>query len=208
MRRSSVLAVAVAVVGSVTLGACQDNKRATATSRTVPSVQVTALPADSARSGGNGDLNPQQVAAITNLVAGYTKQASVEPWARGSTPAGLEAFFTADALAAANGTDREVLTDTGLAKPTRDFTATVAPLSLTALFDPNGQPVYVSTTLDQQLRATTATGPMSIRRSGELVLVPCDGRGCAAGEFRIRSYALITARTLPDGTTTTAKGKR
>jgi hypothetical protein len=136
---------------------------------------------------------------VTAVLDRYLQEAVVSPLRSGQRAGDLAPVFTAAALPRLEGPDRAALVDEGLPKA-GDLRADAATARLGALTGSDNAVVAVTATVDVRMQ-TGGSDPVTISRTGDLVLVP-DGDG-----WKIDGYDLRTARDSPDGATTpTAHG--
>lgn len=116
-------------------------------------------------------------------------------------PAGdLTPLFTSPAVDRVDkGPDRAAFIDENL-PPTTDVHADAVVANLTALAGTDGTVSVVSATLDLRLTGRANGVPVTVRRTGDVVLLP------DSGTWKIDAYDISATRTLGDApaTTTTA----
>jgi len=151
-------------------------------------VQVTAGPVQVEQGGtAPGALSDQDRDAVIDVVRRFVTAATLDPLA-GKPVGDLAPLFSTAAAPGLTGADRAALVDDGLPEATGRTTATVAPVGLTALSDAGGSIGLVGATLALDVSARTGRGPVTIKRSGELVLAH------APDGWKIDSYRLLVAR--------------
>ena len=203
-RRAS-FALAVTCTLAVGAAACSGGggkSASTPTTRPGTAVPIAAGPVTVTASGIAGTLSNADREAIVETVRRYVTAASIDPF-RGRPVGDLASVFAATAVTAANGPDRATVVDDGLPKATGKVTATAKPLAITALTDPSGAVVLVGVTLDLDVRASAAKGPVRVKRTGELVLEK-DGPSWKITSYRLavdRSGAGLGPAAAPTSTT-------
>ena len=131
---------------------------------------------------------------VVATLDGYLNTAMVTPLRSGGIAGDLTPLFTPEAGARAAGPDQATMVDEGL--PPADVQVVVSTARLGALAGSEGSIAVVAATVDVRLQ-TTGRDPVTIVRTGDLVLVP-EGDG-----WKIDGYDLSTARNSGTGTTTT-----
>ncbi len=132
----------------------------------------------------------------------YLEAGILTPLRSGGPAGDLRPLFSgpaADRVMAA-GPDRFAIIDENL-PPVDDLRPRAVLAGLTGLAGPDGIMSVVTAGLDLRLVGTAAGAPISITRTGELVLVP-DG-----GTWRIDAFDVLVTRTLADGATTTTTAR-
>ncbi len=158
--------------------------------------------------GGGPDALPGEVATgAMAAIDGYLVNAAARPLQRGrpGEDARLAAVLSPAVMARLGGPDRAVLVDEGLPKATAPVRITTEPVVLTGLADASGKVVVVTAGLAATTRTRTAKGPVTITRTGDLVLQPDNGT------WKIAGYSLAVDRVgkglgSPTTTATTAPG--
>lgn len=133
-------------------------------------------------------LPPDVQSAVMTTLTGYLNAATVTPLKTGTADDAALGATLAPPVVARLATDRSVLVDEGLPKSVGKIKVSGAPVALTALADGSGTVVVVTANLDTTTKAKTAKGPLSIKRSGELVLEP------DSGAWKITGYTLNVDR--------------
>ena len=131
----------------------------------------------------------------------YLDAAVLTPLRTGGPAGDLTPFFTAPAAAkvTVSGPDRSAFIDEGL-PPLSDVKKETAVAQLAALAGSDGVMSVITAALDLRLTGHVGGEPVSVQRTGELVLMPEGGR------WRIDAYELKVVRTLDqDATTTTVR---
>lgn len=141
---------------------------------------------------GNGpDALPGEVATgVMAALDGYLVNATARPLQQGrpADDARLAGVLSPAVMARLGGPDRATLLDEGLPRATAPVRVTTEPVVLTGLADASGKVVVVTAGLAATTRTRTARGPVTITRTGDLVLRPDDGT------WKIAGYSLTTDR--------------
>lgn len=132
-------------------------------------------------------LSDQDRDAVIDVLRRFVTAGTLDPLA-GKPVGDLAPLFSAAAAPGLTGPDRAALVDEGLPEATGRTTAVAAPVGLTALSDGGGSIGLVGAALTLDVSAKTARGPVTIKRSGELVLAH------APDGWKIDSYRLLVAR--------------
>lgn len=139
-------------------------------------------------------------AAFAGVLATLNRylQAGVLTPLRSGGPAGdLAPLFSGQAVArVSTGPDRPAFVDEGL-PPTGDVRSTAAVATLTALAGADGTVSVVDANLDLRLTGEAGTAPVTVTRTGDMVLFP------DTGTWLIDSYDITVTRTVGATTTTT-----
>lgn len=162
---------------------------------------LAAGPVQVEASGTPGTLAAADQAAIIATLRKYVTVATIDPL-HGKPVGNLSAVFTAPALASLTGANRDAAVDDGMPKATTTVTVKNPPVALTALSDPNGSINLVGAPLFLITDTKTATGPVHVVRTGE-VMLSHDASG-----WKIASYKLTVDRTgtgLPTPTTSSTE---
>ncbi len=138
----------------------------------------------------NVDLQPGEVAAywpglgptvvpedlssqVMSVIGEYVDNGIVPGLRTGKvTDADLSAAFDQAALTRLAGDDRGVLFDEGLPKAIGKLSIASPPVGLTVLNDAQGQSLVVTAAVDLDISVRSARGPYTVRRTGQLELVP------------------------------------
>jgi hypothetical protein len=130
----------------------------------------------------------------------YLDVAVLTPLRTGGPAGDLGPLFTPLAVDRVTaGPDRAAFIDEGVPAVT-DLTADAAVATLTALAGADGSMSVVAASLDLRLKGQAAGAPVTVTRTGDVVLLP-DGGG-----WRIDAYDITARRTFADtATTTTAR---
>lgn len=182
-----VAAAVVAAVAATTLGAGPVG------AARGPKAVVKIAPGETAvfATGGGPDALPGEVTTgVMAAIDGYLADAAARPLQKGrpGDEARLATVLSPAVMARLAGTDRTVLVDEGLPKATGTVKVTAKPVVLTGLADGSGKVVVVTAGLAATTRTRTAKGPVTITRTGDLVLRPDDGT------WKIVGYALTVDR--------------
>ena len=143
-----------------------------------------------------GPLDATTRDAVVGVVERLLQITSAGPLAAGRAGSGFAELFTPDAGTRAANQDREVFFDEGL----RQFgelhpdEARVGLTGLAGSMDPATGLVVAKYVWDVE---STENPGDRVRRTGELSLIPVDGK------WRIGAYTIVVTRTLDDVTTTT-----
>ncbi len=121
----------------------------------------------------------------------YLDSAIFAPLAGGKVGAGYDALFDPSVRSAAAGSDARALTDVGVAKVT-GYSERATPVAFTGLVDVNGTLLYVATNFDVTIKATTASGPLTILHNIEFTFAPGPNKS-----WLIYAYRVHTTRTAP-----------
>jgi len=135
-------------------------------------------------------------AGVLSTLNRYLEAAVLTPLRSGGPAGDLGPLFTSLADDRATGADRAAFVDEGLPAAS-DVQSEAAVATLTALGGADGTVSVVSASLNLRLKAQAAGAPLTVSRTGELVLLP-DG-----GTWRIDAYDIRVSRTVADTATTT-----
>lgn len=131
----------------------------------------------------------------------YLDAAVLRPLFTGGPAGDLAPLFMSPAVdRVTTGADRAAIIDEGL-PPTDDVRSERAVATLTALAGSDGVVSVVSATLDLRLSGSSNGAPVTVTRTGDLVLLP-DG-----GTWKIDAYDIQARRTVGDAVTTTTAHK-
>lgn len=138
-------------------------------------------------------------AAVLDTLNRYLEAAVLTPLRSGGPAGELAPFFTPGSVARVTGAgpDRAVFIDEGLA-PATELRRVKAQATLYALAAPDAVMSVVSAELDLRLTGLVNGAPLTVSRTGELVLL------LEPGGWRIDAWDLRVIRTLAGVTTTTA----
>jgi hypothetical protein len=137
-------------------------------------------------------------AGVLETLNGYLEAAVLTPLRSGGPAGELGPFFTraaADRVAVV-GPERAAFIDEGM-PPISDLRKETGVAALTALAGSDGVMSVVAAGLDLRLAGHVDGAPVSVARTGELVLVP------EGGKWRIDAFELKVVRTLAEDVTTT-----
>lgn len=137
-------------------------------------------------------------AGVLDTLNRYLEAAVLTPLRSGGRAGDLRSLFSgpaADRVMAA-GPDRSAIIDENL-PPIDGLRPRAAVAGLTGLAGPDGIMSVVTAGLDLRLFGTAGGAPVSITRTGELVLVP------EGATWRIDAFDVKVTRTLADSVTTT-----
>lgn len=137
-------------------------------------------------------------AAVLDTLNRYLEAAVLTPLRSGGPAGDLAPFFTPLSVARVTtaGPDRGAFIDEGLA-PATDLRRVTAVATLSGVAGSDAVMSVVSAVLDLRLAGRVKGAPLSVIRTGELVLLP------EGGTWRIDAWDLRVVRTLSGGTTTT-----
>lgn len=188
-KRFRALALGAVLLG--TTAACSGSggsKAATPTTTTGPAAPLRAGTGLVTVVSVSGDhqLTPADQQALKSAVLDYVRAATVAPLAGKPTTA-LAGMMVPAAAASLQGPDATTLTDAGLPRTTH-VKVTVAPISLHGLADATGAIDLVGSTLDVTVGASTAAGPITIHRTGQLMFER------DSGTWKILGYQLGVTR--------------
>lgn len=137
-------------------------------------------------------------AGVLDTLNKYLDAAILTPLRTGGPAGDLTPFFNAPALerVVPGGPDRFVFIDENM-PALSDLRSERAVAGLTALAGTDGTVSVVTAGLELRLIGHVAGTPVTVVRTGELVLMP------EAGKWRIDAYDISVARTIAEETTTT-----
>jgi len=134
--------------------------------------------------------NPTGALVLRNAQK-YLDTAIFAPLASGKVGAGYGALFDPSVRSIAAGSDAGALTDVGVAK-VGGYTESATPVTFTGLVDGSGTLLYVATNFNVKVKATTASGPMTIVHNIEFTFAPGPDKS-----WLISAYRVHTTRTAP-----------
>jgi len=147
------------------------------------------------------DTSDATWAGVLATLNRYLEAAVLTPLRTGGPAGDLAPLFTSLAVdRVTTGPDRAALIDEGV-PPATDIRADASVATLTALAGSDGTVSVVDATLDLRLRGRSADGPLTVTRTGDIVLLP-DG-----GTWRIDSYDITASRTFGGAATTTTTAR-
>jgi hypothetical protein len=176
---------------AISLVACSGDDEPKAAKIPVPAGSTLKLLAGAVEveaAGLPGTLSDADRDAIIETLRRYVVAATIRPL-HGKPVGDLAGVFTAEALTALAGPNRDAALDEGMPKATATVKATAPPVPLVALSDATGAIDLVGTTLFLDVHTKTSGGPIRVLRTGELVLKR------DAGAWKITSYRLSVNRT-------------
>ena len=150
---------------------------------------VSAVATESA-AGEEGKLDPTLQSHVLDTVTKYIQLAITAPLAGSTTPVAVDQFLTAQATTALTADRRAVLTEEGV-PAMQSAQATTNTVTITGLVGADSQMGVVSAHLDLVIAGTTNGVASSIKRSGDLTLVPDNG------VWRIDAFDMSVERDLP-----------
>jgi hypothetical protein len=134
--------------------------------------------------------------AVLGAAQAYIDTAIFAPLKTGQLGAGYPALFDPGLKAAATGADEPALTDLAVGKVTKLSTA-ASSVHLSSLEGTLGELMYVATGFDLTIKATGATGPLTIQRHVELTFAK------TSTTWQVNAYRVQAVRKAAAGTTTT-----
>jgi hypothetical protein len=197
--------ICLLVAGLVALTGCSraiSHAYTTQTTTTQTPSGTTAFTATAFDLHAAGPVSPAAFdaarAGVLDTLNRYLEAAVLTPLRSGGPAGDLTPLFTKPAVdrVMSVGPDRFAFIDENL-PPVGDLHKEAAAAGMTALAGEDGAVSVVTAGLDLRLTGRVGGEPVSITRTGELVLVP------DAGGWRIDGYDLKVTRTLPSGATTT-----
>jgi hypothetical protein len=130
----------------------------------------------------------------------YLEAAVLTPLRTGGPAGDLSPLFTPLAVdRVTTGPDRAAFIDEGVPQVT-DLHADAAVARLTALAGADGSVSVVDASVDLRLTAEANGAPVSVTRTGDMVLMPDGGN---SGSWRIDAYDITARRTFAGAATTT-----
>jgi hypothetical protein len=189
---------------ALSLAACSGGGSDTKAKAPAPAgttLTLAAGPVQVQAAGSPGTLSDADRNAIITTLRTYVTAATIDPL-HGKPVGDLSKVFTADALAALTGPNRDAAVDDSMPKASGKVTAKNPPVTLTALSEPSGAINLVAAPLFLQVSAKASRGSVRVLRTGEVLLTH------DAGTWKISSYKLSVDRTgagLPVPTTSSTK---
>ena len=204
-----VLATVVVALGA---GCSHEGKRSAPSTNPAPTSKqsgsvarstrlLTIGSTDVQRAGSKGSLSAGARRAVLGLAQKYLDSAILAPLETGRLGHAYPTVFAPGIRAAAAGSDEPVLTDLSVGKTTA-LSEQATPVAVSALLDSSGTLVYAATKFTLKIRATTASGTITIDRSVELTMQPVDKT------FVVVAYRVTATRTAPTHKTTTTAPRR
>ncbi len=186
--RFGALAFGAALTVAATACSGSGGSKAQPASTSAPAAKLAAktLFVNVASVNGEHSLAAADQRAIVNGVLAYVRSASVRPL-EGRPDPNLAKLFVPAAAASLQGPDAASLVDTGLPRATH-VDARLQPISLHGLADASGAIDLVGSTLDLTVTATTAAGPVTVHRTGQLMFER------DSGTWKILGYQLAVTR--------------
>ncbi len=202
--RTGTYTVALALV--VLVAACSggskhkaESAETTTTRPKVLDVKTSVLKVGSVDIQSAGPTNAIDTAtgkAVLGTSQAYIDDAIFAPLKTGTLATAYPALFDTSLKPAVIGADQPALTDLSVGKVTK-LSTTATPVHLSALEGTLGELMYVATDFDLMLKATAASGPLTIQRHVELTF---SKTGTA---WHVSAYRVQAVRKTVAGTTTT-----
>lgn len=188
--RRTMLVISTLVVVTACSSGTTSTSKPTSTSSSAPRrtpVHATVGTVDVASSGKMVAFADADRDGVVASIDRYIAEATLAPLT--GTPAkDLAENFTASAAAALTGPEQDALVDTAVPKATGAMKTTLAPLNLTAFSDQGGAIDLVGTTFDLTVTTIAKDGPITIHRTGELMLTR------EGGAWKILGFTLAVTR--------------
>jgi hypothetical protein len=140
--------------------------------------------------GEEGKLDPALQSQVLDTVTKYVQLAISAPLGGSTTAVAVDQFLTAQAASALTPDRRAVLTDEGV-PAMQSAQATTNTVSITGLVGTDSAVGVVSAHLDLVIAGTTRGVAATIKRSGDLTLIPDQG------SWRIDAFDMSVERDLP-----------
>jgi len=140
--------------------------------------------------GEEGKLDPTLQSQVLDTLTRYVQLAVAAPLSGTTHPVAVEQFLTAQATTSLTPEGRAVLTDEGVPAMQSAQSSTDS-VTLTGLLGADSQTSVVSAHLELVIGGTTSGVPASIKRSGDLTLIPENGA------WRIDAFDMSVERDLP-----------
>jgi hypothetical protein len=183
------------------------NKVTTTTPETTTGSSAPTGPATIAFTGAGFDVHTAGTvtqatfdatwAGVLATLNRYLDAGVLTPLRTGGPAGDLAPLFTALAVdRVTTGPDRAAFIDEGV-PPVTDLRADAAVATLTALAGADGSMSVVDASLDLRLTGQANGAPVSVTRTGDIVLMP------EGGSWRIDSYDITARRTFAGAATTT-----
>ena len=198
----------VTVLGVALLAACSGSKKHSASAGSGASStesgaasrstrRLTIGRTDVQRAGARGTLNDATGHTALAAAQHYLDVAVLAPLETGKMGRGFPALFESGLRPAATGPDTRVLSDL-VVGPTTSLNEQSTPVTLSALLDGSGAPLYLATKFDVTIHAVRAAGgEITIARTVELTFERV-GRS-----WLVAAYRVSVRRTVPGVPTTT-----
>jgi hypothetical protein len=142
------------------------------------------------RAGSRGRITRETRHAVLASAQRYVDRAILAPLETGKAGRGYPALFVPGLRPAATGVDQRVLTDLAVGN-TATLVETPSPVVLTGLADQSGVLLYLATKFSIELQVTTASGPMTIKRTVELTYEH------VGHEWLVTAYRVTVTRARP-----------
>jgi hypothetical protein len=156
---------------------------------TIGAPTVSAVSTESP-AGEEGKLDPALQSQVLDTVTKYVQLAISAPLGGSTTSVAVDQFLTAQAVTALTPDRRAVLTEEGM-PAMQSAKATTNTVSITGLVGTDSAVGVVSAHLDLVIAGTTSGVAASIKRSGDLTLIPDQG------SWRIDAFDMSVERDLP-----------
>ena len=169
------------------------------------SIDLKLGPTTVASSSDVSTLDRKVAKDVLAAVGDFVDAAVVEPLLSGKQAKNLERFFGLRVYTRVQtgGKDRAALSDESLPDIAADVEATADPVGLDALVGSDGTVLMIGAKLSLHVRTETADGPLTITRTGGLILEPAAG-----GRWQITGYDIeVTRKSAGRSTTTTASAE-
>ena len=169
------------------------------------SIDLKLGPTTVASSSDVSTLDRKVAKDVLAAVGDFVDAAVVEPLLSGKQAKNLERFFGLRVYTRVQtgGKDRAALSDENLPDIAADVEATADPVGLDALVGSDGTVLMIGAKLSLHVRTETADGPLTITRTGGLILEPAAG-----GRWQITGYDIeVTRKSAGRSTTTTASAE-
>jgi hypothetical protein len=140
--------------------------------------------------GEEGKLDATLQTQLLDTVTKYVQLAITAPLSGSTMPVAVDQFLTAHAVTALTADRRAVLTDEGV-PAMQSAQATTDTVTFTGLVGADTQTSVVSAHLDLVITGTASGVPASIKRTGDLTLIP------DSGGWRVDAFDMTVERDLP-----------
>ena len=191
----------VILAATLALGACSgggDDDAGSGTTRggdkgsPAGSIELRLGATKVAGTGADMGLDDAVARKVLSTVNSYLDAGVVQPLLSGNPSKKLDGYFGLRVLARvkSGGTDRAALTDESVPVATADLDTKAEPVRLDGLAGPDATILMVAAAIDVTVSTKTADGPLTIRRTGDLILEPADD-----GRWQISGYDIEVRRT-------------